>query len=68
MSNKNISNIAELSKEEVKDINGGAATAAVVIGIIAGGAAIIDYGNDFVKGAKKGAKKLEIKAGFNRIL
>ena len=56
MNIKNMTNIEELGNREVEDINGGAATAAVVIGIDAGVAAIIDYGNDFVKGAKKGAK------------
>ena len=53
MNIKNMTNIEELGNREVEDINGGAATAAVVIGIVAGVGAIIDYGNDFVKGAKK---------------
>lgn len=57
MNIKNVGNILELGKEEVRDINGGAATAAVVIGILAGGAALIDYGNDFIKGAKNGSTK-----------
>ena len=53
MNIKNMTNIEELGNREVEDINGGAATAAVVIGIVAGVGAIIDYGNDFVKGAKR---------------
>lgn len=51
-----MSNIQDLTEKELKDVNGGNPII-IGIGVVAGAAAIIDYGMDAYKGIKKGASK-----------
>lgn len=51
-----MSHIQELDRKELKNVNGGNPII-IGIGVVAGAAAIIDYGMDAYKGIKKGAEK-----------